>query len=115
MEKQADLFCIVFYFCCIFQECKYTDQQIDYFFSELFREGDNIKRTLLKYTEEQLQEKEDYEETPEELERSWQQLVTRLKRDGMWKEDQNKKKLPGVPQRDYEEKSVNKIFYDKNG
>lgn len=57
-----------------------------------------FKRTLLKYTEEQLQEIEkqietfsidekDYEETPEELERSWQQLVTRLKRDGMWKED----------------------------
>ena len=46
-----------------------------------------FKHTLLKYTEEQLQEKEDYEETPEELERSWQQLVTRLKRDGMWKED----------------------------
>lgn len=57
-----------------------------------------FKRTLLKYTEEQLQEIEkqietfsidekDYEETPEELERSWQQLVTRLKRDGVWKED----------------------------
>ena len=57
-----------------------------------------FKRTLLKYTEEQLQEiekqteafsidEEDYEETPEELERSWQQLVTRLKRDGVWKED----------------------------
>lgn len=57
-----------------------------------------FKRTLLKYTEEQLQEIEkqieafsidekDYEETPEELERSWQQLVARLKRAGMWKED----------------------------
>ena len=57
-----------------------------------------FKRTLLKYTEEQLQEIEkqieafsidekDYEEIPEELERSWQQLVTRLKRDGVWKED----------------------------
>lgn len=57
-----------------------------------------FKRTLLKYTEEQLQEIEkqieafsidekDYEETPEELERSWQQLVTRLKRAGMRKED----------------------------
>lgn len=57
-----------------------------------------FKRTLLKYTEEQLQEIEkqiesfsidekDYEETPEELERSWQELVTRLKRDGVWKED----------------------------
>lgn len=57
-----------------------------------------FKRTLLKYTEEQLQEIEkqieafsidekDYEETPEELERSWQQLVARLKREGVWKED----------------------------
>lgn len=57
-----------------------------------------FKRTLLKYTEEQLQEIEkqieafsidekDYEETPEELERSWQQLVARLKRAGMRKED----------------------------
>ena len=57
-----------------------------------------FKRTLLKYTEEQLQEIEkqieafsidekDYEETPEELERSWQQLVARLRRDGVWKED----------------------------
>lgn len=57
-----------------------------------------FKRTLLKYTEEQLQEIEkqietfsidekDYEETPEALERSWQQLVARLRRDGVWKED----------------------------
>lgn len=57
-----------------------------------------FKCTLLKYTEEQLQEIEkqidafsidekDYEETPEELEQSWQQLVARLKRDGVWKED----------------------------
>lgn len=57
-----------------------------------------FKRTLLKYTEEQLQEIEkqietfsidekDYEETPEELEQSWQQLVARLKRNGVWKED----------------------------
>lgn len=66
------------------------------------RQEDSMKKkfklTLLKYTEEQLQEIEkqieafsidekDYEETPEELERSWQQLVTRLKRDGVWKED----------------------------
>ena len=57
-----------------------------------------FKRTLLKYTEKQLQEiekqieafsidEEDYEETPEELEQSWQQLVARLKRNGVWKED----------------------------
>lgn len=57
-----------------------------------------FKHTFLKYTEEQLQEiekqieafsidEEDYEETPEELERSWQQLVARLKREGVWKED----------------------------
>lgn len=57
-----------------------------------------FKHTFLKYTEEQLQEiekqieafsidQEDYEETPEELERSWQQLVARLKREGVWKED----------------------------
>ncbi|WP_418419619.1 hypothetical protein [Blautia sp.] len=57
-----------------------------------------FKHTLLKYTEEQLQkiekqieafsiDEKDYEETPEELERSWQQLVTRLKREGVWKED----------------------------
>lgn len=64
------------------------------------RYGDNlgamkeIKHTLL--TEKQIQKTEqwierleidkvDYDETLEELERSWQQLVARLKRDGVWK------------------------------
>lgn len=71
---------------------------------EILRYGDNLcamkefEHTLLKYTEEELQEiekqieafsidEENYEETPEELEQSWQQLVARLKRDGVWKEN----------------------------
>lgn len=69
---------------------------------EILRYGENlgamkeIKHTLL--TEEQIQKTEqwierleidkmDYNETVEELERSWQQLGARLKRDGIWKED----------------------------
>lgn len=69
-------------------------------YKEILRYGDNlgamkeIKHTLL--TEKQIQKTEqwieqleidkvDYDETLEELERSWQQLVAQLKRDGVWK------------------------------
>lgn len=69
---------------------------------EILRYGENlgamkeIKYTLL--TEKQIQKTEqwierleidkmDYNETVEELEQDWQQLVAQLKRDGIWEED----------------------------